>query len=406
MSMSSERRQPLILAIDDEVTIRESYRIYLENRGYGVVVGKDGEEGIALFHAHQPDLVLVDLRMPGVDGFDVLRSVRSVSKEVPVIVISGTGDANDVVKALQAGATHFLTKPLLSLRSLKDKIADALERKQLIEENKRYQQGLEDTIAQLKTMQKQLVESEKMASLGKLVAGIAHEINTPLGIGVTAASHLGEKVRGFKTQYDTGTASHQDLKHFLNIVDESTRMIEGNLTRAAQLIRSFKQVAVDQSDESPRSFNFAEYMADILLSLKPRLKKTTHRVDLSCPSDLSIFSYPGALARIMTNLIINALVHGFEDRENGTITIQVVRADSNILIECSDDGRGMTREVVENVFEPFFTTRRGRGGSGLGMHMVFNLVTQTLGGTIRCESEPGAGTRFMIQFPVKEGDIQ
>jgi signal transduction histidine kinase len=404
--MSAERPQPLILAIDDEATIRESYRMYLEDRGYGVVVGKDGEEGIALFHAHQPDLVLVDLRMPRVDGFDVLRSVRSVSKETPVIVISGTGDANDVVRALQAGATHFLTKPLPSLRSLKDKIADALERKQLIEENKRYQQGLEDTIAQLKTMQKQLVESEKMAALGKLVAGIAHEINTPLGIGVTAASHLGEKVRGFKTQYDTGTASHQDLEHFLNIVEESTRMIEGNLTRAAQLIRSFKQVAVDQSDESPRTFNFAEYMADILLSLKPRLKKTTHRVDLSCPSDLSIFSYPGALARIMTNLIINALVHGFENKENGTITIQIVRAESNILIECSDDGRGMTREVVENVFEPFFTTRRGRGGSGLGMHMVFNLVTQTLGGTIRCESEPGAGTRFMIQFPVKEGDIQ
>lgn len=404
--MNEERQQPLLLTIDDEATIRESFQMYLEHHGYKVILAKDGEEGIEMFKIHNPDLVLVDLCMPRVDGLDVLQAVRATNKDTPVIVISGTGAARDVVDALQAGATGFLTKPLPSLKLLKNKIYDALERKRLIEENKRYQEGLETTIAQLQTTQKQLVESEKMASLGSLVAGVAHEINTPIGIGVTAASHLSDKVKDFKKRYDNGNASHDDLEFFLEAVGESTRMIEGNLSRAAQLIRSFKQVAVDQSDESPRLFNLCEYMADIMLSLKPRLKKTDYKVSISCPDDLNIYSYPGVLSRIMTNLIMNAITHAFEGRENGTITILISSVPPNILIECYDDGHGMPKEVMNKVFEPFFTTRRGRGGSGLGMHLVFNLVTQTLGGSIECDSEPGKGTRYLIEFPNKEGTNQ
>ena len=400
----SETHQPaLLLTIDDEAAIRDSFKIYLNKKGYEVLAAEGGEEGIEMYHSCHPDLVLVDLRMPQMSGMEVLQHIRETDSETPVIVISGTGAASDVVDALQAGASGFLTKPLPSLKLLKEKVNDALERKRLIAENRHYQQGLEETIAKMQTMQKQLVESEKMAALGSLVAGVAHEINTPLGIGVTAASHLGERIVSFRNLYNTGNASHDDLAQFLETVDESTRMIEANLSRAAQLIGSFKQVAVDQSSESPRVFNMSEYMSDILFSLKPRLKTTSHQIAISCPPNLTIFSYPGALSRIMTNLIVNAIVHAFEKKDHGTITIHISEEGPNIRIDCQDDGIGMTPEVAGNVFEPFFTTKRGRGGSGLGMHMVFNLVTQTLGGTITCESEPGNGARFEILFPRKEG---
>ncbi|MBN2715031.1 MAG: hybrid sensor histidine kinase/response regulator [Deltaproteobacteria bacterium] len=395
----------MLLIIDDEPMIRESFRLYLEDRGYDIITACDGDEGIEKYRTCHPDLVMVDLRMPRVGGMEVLQAIRANDRETPVIVISGTGAASDVVNALQAGATTFLTKPLPSLQMLKEKVYDSLERTRLIEENRQHQKGLETTIAELKTMQKQLVESEKMAALGSLVAGVAHEINTPLGIGVTAASHLGEKINDFKDKYAAGDASHDDLKKFLSTIDESTRMIEANLSRAAQLIRSFKQVAVDQSSESPRKFNLGEYMEDILLSLKPRLKKTNYKISLSCPPDLVIYSFPGALSRIMTNMIMNAIIHGFENRPDGTIAIQISAAGSNISIECHDNGVGMAATVVENVFEPFFTTKRGRGGSGLGMHMVFNLVTQTLSGSIECKSDPGHGTRFSILFP-RQQEVQ
>ncbi|MBN2530789.1 MAG: hybrid sensor histidine kinase/response regulator [Deltaproteobacteria bacterium] len=406
MFKKKDGQQPQILIIDDEDAIRESFALYLEDNGYRVITGRDGQEGIDQFLEHSPDLVMVDLRMPRVDGFEVLRTVRATSSETPVIVISGTGAASDVVDALQAGATGFLNKPVWSLSHLITKINDALERQRLIEENREYQQGLETTITRLQTMQKQLVESEKMASLGKLVAGVAHEINTPVGIGVTAASHLSENISAFKKCYEAGDASHDDLERFLNTMDETARMILGNLSRAAQLIRSFKQVAVDQSSESPREFKLREYMEDILLSLKPRMKRTGHRIELACPEDLKIRSYPGALSQIITNLVMNALIHGFENKNNGTIDIRISKETPNIILVCTDNGKGMPEEVADNVFEPFFTTKRGTGGSGLGMHMVFNLVTQTLGGEIRCESEPDKGTRFVISFPHEEGPVQ
>ena len=404
--MGKERRQPLLLTIDDDESIRDSFKLYLEGRGYDVIVACDGQEGIESYRSHHPDLVMVDLRMPHVDGMHVLRAIRETDRETPVIVISGTGAASDVVDALQAGATTFLTKPLMGMKVLKEKVHDSLERKRLIEEKERYQKGLENTIAQLKTMQTRLVKSEKMASLGSLVAGVAHEINTPLGIGVTATSHLREKTVEFKKRYDSGDASHDDLTRFMTLVDESTRMLEVNLSRAAELIRGFKQVAVDQSSESPRLFELHAYMSDILLSLKPRLKKSGHQVQLTCSKEITVYTFPGALARIMTNLIMNAIVHGFADRQDGTIKIEISETGSNIRIECSDDGQGMPEDVVENIYEPFFTTKRGSGGTGLGMHMVYNLVTQTLKGDIDCHSEPGVGTRFVILIPKTEGTSQ
>lgn len=259
---------------------------------------------------------------------------------------------------------------------------------------------LNGAIATLRAAQSQLVEAEKMAALGGLVAGVAHEINTPLGMCVTMVSHLGDQVKSLHGKYDDGLR-RRDLEEFMSTCHQSVSIIETNLARAAQLVRSFKLVAVDQSSEARRRFRVADYLAEVLLSLRPQLKKSSVKVELLIDPELEIESYPGVLAQIVTNLVMNSLIHAFEARQPGTITIDGKVDDDRFDLSFADDGVGMADDVRQHVFDPFFTTRRGDGGSGLGLHIVYNQVTQTLGGTIGCSSAPGQGTRFTIRFPLK-----
>ena len=258
---------------------------------------------------------------------------------------------------------------------------------------------LRRTLDDLRQAQKQLVESEKMAALGVLVAGVAHEINTPLGIGVTASSHLQGETRRLRELLESGAMKRSDLDSYLGVATESSELILRNLRRADHLVKSFKQVAVDQSTEERRRVDLAAYLDEILTSLQPRLRKTRHRVEIDCASSIQIDTFPGALYQVITNLVMNSLAHGFEDREAGLIRIAVRVDGGDVCIAYSDDGRGMNDEVRRRIFEPFFTTKRGQGGSGLGMHILFNLVTRLLAGTVKCDSAPGQGVRFEIRFP-------
>jgi PAS domain S-box-containing protein len=256
------------------------------------------------------------------------------------------------------------------------------------------------TLERLQQTQKQLVESEKMAALGGLVAGIAHEINTPVGVGVTAASVLEDETRQLAELYRQGQMKKTDLEQYMSVTERSSQMILNNLERAAELIRSFKQVAVDQSSESKRRFNVKNYLEEILTSLTPSLRKARARCAVDCVADLEIESYPGVLSQIITNLVINALAHAFDGEQNGVISIAVKKSEDRLEIEFSDNGKGMGPEVLAKIFDPFFTTRRGEGGSGLGLHIVYNLITQTLKGGIASRSQPGHGTSFAIQWPL------
>ena len=181
---------------------------------------------------------------------------------------------------------------------------------------------------------------------------------------------------------------------------ESAEILQANLRRAAELIRSFKQVAVDQASEEQRKFDLAGYLEEILTSLQPRLRQARHRIRVECPPGLVLESYPGAFSQIITNLVMNSLVHAFPEGTSGEIRIEARREDGTLRIEYSDDGRGIEPEVLPHIFEPFFTTRRGQGGSGLGLHIVYNLVTLTLGGTIFASSHPGQGATFVIRLPL------
>ena len=268
-------------------------------------------------------------------------------------------------------------------------------------EMQRTNDALHRWLVVIKRTQSQLVESEKMASLGGLVAGIAHEINTPVGTSITASSFLESKGQTCAKHVAEGTLRKSELDVFLRDVIESTQMILTNLLRAAELIRSFKQVAVDRTSEEQRSFLIQEYIHHVLLSLRPRLKKTAISVSVQCPESLNIHSYPGAFSQIITNLVVNSLVHAFPPDATGEILFQVTMEGDDILFHYSDNGQGMEEEHRLQIFEPFFTTARHRGGSGLGMHIVFNLVTQTLQGTIHCDSSPGRGTAFKIRIPLE-----
>lgn len=265
----------------------------------------------------------------------------------------------------------------------------------------RLNKELSTTIDQLRLTQHQLVESEKLAALGSLVAGIAHEVNTPLGVGVTAASHLEQQARMFQRELEAGDLPPQRASAFAQAVDEASAMVLRNLQRADKMIRSFKQVAVDQASEEARLIDVAGYLDEILVSLQPVLKRSPHAVRIEVTPGLRVVTQPGAFYQIVTNLVTNSLLHAFDGIAHGGMRMAAWPEGEGWVFEYSDDGAGMDEEVRRRLYDPFFTTRRGQGGSGLGMHIVYNLATQALGGSIACDSAPGQGTRITLRMPTR-----
>lgn len=253
--------------------------------------------------------------------------------------------------------------------------------------------------------QEQLIESQKMGALGTLVAGLSHEINTPVGIGVTAVSHLALGTRDCLTAYRNGDLTRSAFEEFLESSNQTIELVQSNLNRAADLLQNFKQVAADQSGGQARVFELGDYLDDVVRSLSPRLRNTGFSLRKQCEPDLYLNCDPGALYQIISNLVMNSLTHGFDGLLVGEITLDVRSRDGRAVLEYSDNGVGLKREELLRLYEPFFTTKRGRGGTGLGMHIVYNNVTQVLGGTISCSSRPGRGVRFLVDIPLhREAD--
>ncbi len=254
----------------------------------------------------------------------------------------------------------------------------------------------------LRQAQQDLIQAEKMASLGSLVAGVAHEINTPLGNTLTASSHLYDKVIELSAMLNENRLRRSDLVAFVSLLTETTRLMVTNCERAAELVQSFKQVAVDQTSGERRRFDLKGYIDEVLLSLRPRLRKTGHRITVACPANLEIDGYPGALSQLLTNFLLNSLMHAYDPGEAGHLSIRVQLLDDGLVeLAYADDGKGIPQELLGRIYDPFFTTRRGSGGSGLGLHIAYNLVTGTLRGQISVESEPGDGTCFTVRFPLR-----
>jgi signal transduction histidine kinase len=272
----------------------------------------------------------------------------------------------------------------------------AVNTKQLEQSN----QEIVKTLEKLKDTQKQLVESEKMSSLGGLVAGVAHEINTPIGIGVTAASNLQDKTYNLAELYKTGKMSRKAFERFSENVKASSDLILSNLKRVANLIQIFKQVTADQSSEQCKLIEIKSHIAKIVNSMIPKFDVDEHRIVLNCPQEISLNSYPGSFSKVITSLLSNSLQHGFENKKKGTVTINIEKIESVVVINYNDDGLGIPPKDVEKIFDPFFTTKRGAGCSGLGLHIVYNQIKQNLGGSINCSSVLKKGTTFIIKIPL------
>jgi signal transduction histidine kinase len=296
------------------------------------------------------------------------------------------------------------------LKLLSAQVAISIENAQLYTNLQQFNSNLEQLVQKrtaelsqaldnLKATQTKLVESEKMASLGGLVAGVAHEINTPVGISITAASLLADKTTEFYETFKSGQMKRSQLEKFLDTAMQSSSMVLSNLNRAADLIQSFKQVAVDQSSEEQRTFNLKQYLWENLIPLRPKLRTTHHQVEIKGDEAIALNTYPGALSQIITNLVMNSLTHAYSPEDAGHLVFDFKQEAEQIIFEYADDGKGIPKEHLSKIFDPFFTTKRGQGGSGLGLHIVYNLVTQKLNGTIECESQVGVGTKFIIKLP-------
>ena len=265
--------------------------------------------------------------------------------------------------------------------------------------------ALENAFDQLKATQRHLIQSEKLSSLGALVAGIAHELNTPIGNARTIATSLSERTQDFNEQLlgPAGGLKRSELIDYLGYMQEGTTLLDHSMLRAADLVHSFKQVAVDRTSSLRRIFDLRKVLTDVLSTMHPTLKKTPYVVDLAIPSDITLDSYPGPLGQVLVNLVDNAILHGLDEAPQGNVHISACicneSASPEVHIQVEDNGRGIPAENMNRIFDPFFTTRLGKGGSGLGLNIVHNLVTGVLGGSISVESEIGKGTCFTVVIP-------
>jgi signal transduction histidine kinase len=328
-------------------------------------------------------IIALSIRLPLQQIMTSMRAIRSgdYDRQVP-----GT-DAKDEVGAM-ARAVEVFRENAIAKREAEDGLRASKEK-------------AESALLELNAAQQNLIDAERLAALGGLVAGVAHEVNNPIGISLTVASSFARRTDQFDAEMKSSTPLRRSqLEEFVRSSRDASQQLVGNLHRAAELIQSFKQVAVDRSHAERRQFSLGEATDQIIASLRPVLKRSPISLSVDVPEGLVVDGFPGSYGQILTNLFLNAANHAFPDGRSGAITISAKpRGNDDIEIIFADNGAGMTPDVQRQAFDPFFTTRRNEGGTGLGLHIVYNLVTQQLGGRMMLESRLGQGTTFRIIMP-------
>jgi PAS domain S-box-containing protein len=294
--------------------------------------------------------------------------------------------------------------PLLDTKGEIDNIVtvalDIGERKRGELEMRKAKDAAEAALRNLRETQNSLIEAEKLAALGRLVAGVAHEVNNPVGISLTVASSLERKTALFASEVARGSLKRSSLNDFLEASRDASSQLVANLNRAAELIQSFKQVAADRNYSDQRTFDLADLTDQVVMSLRPGLRKHNLTLNVECQPNLTMNSYPGPYGQVLTNLFLNSVAHAFPNGRSGTVDIKVRESGKdNVEILFADDGIGMSLDVRRRAFDPFFTTRRDQGGTGLGLHIVYSIVTNRLGGRLDLDSQPGGGTQIQIILP-------
>ena len=315
-------------------------------------------------------------------------------------------EQNLILEQEVAKKTSSLSTTMLKMEMQQRELLQ--QQSQLKEENNRRRQteltltgtnkDLKNSIQELHKAQLRLLEAEKMAVLGNLSAEVSHEVNTPIGVGITSTSYLADLITQLEQQFEDKKLSKRAFEEFISSASQSVNLLMNNLTRASELVSSFKQVAVDQTSDKIRLVNIGQYIDGVIHSLHPKLKKTSHSIKVNCPSNIEMYIHAGALSQIFTNLIMNSIIHGFENINRGEIRIDITKNHDLLHISYQDNGHGLTQEQKDKLFDPFYTTKANAGGSGLGTHIVHSLVTDSLNGTIAVKSQPEQGLVYDIEF--------
>ncbi|WP_119395226.1 GAF domain-containing sensor histidine kinase [Salinibius halmophilus] len=279
-----------------------------------------------------------------------------------------------------------------SLRQYSSSLEDQVEKRSL---------ELAEQMELLRKSQQELVDNEKLATLGSLVAGIAHEVNTPIGISVTAASHLEAEAKQIKQAYDAANITRSALEQFIGTAVESTEIILGNLNRASDLMFSFKRLTADQTSDFVETFNVHELIDHLVRSFQHRVKNKPITIVNGCKELLFASSYPGHVSQIFTNLLNNALVHAFDDMPDGQVELNAAIEGDNLVLSVADTGRGIDEQALPHIFKPFYTTKREQGGTGLGLNVIYNLA-ERLNGTVTAEPVIPHGVKFVVTLPLME----
>lgn len=420
--------RPKILIVDDEPSNHRVYERTLEPLNLEFVKAMSGQQALAVAHRHDFFLILMDVQMPGMDGFETASLILDHPKTCHIPVIFITAFARDEMfefKGYASGAVDYLVKPIndeivkskvgvfLELYEEKLRLDNAYKIKKKAEEELReHKEHLEELVKErtdklqksldnLMETQNQLVESEKMASLGRLVGGVAHELNTPIGICITAISHLQDETTRFNGAFLESGLTKSDFCKYINSSNQSSEIIASNLERASDLVKNFKLISVDTKAQMVHAFNLMEYFKNLIETLNSQIEATGFEVQVTGDENLLVETDPGILSQIITSLLTNSLLHASVIGESGKIILDIQCKDKILHMTFSDDGKGMDEDTSTMIFEPFFTTQRGAGGCGLGMYIVYNLVTQALKGDISCDSTEGEGSTFRITFPIE-----
>ncbi|MEO5376864.1 MAG: hybrid sensor histidine kinase/response regulator [Magnetococcus sp. DMHC-6] len=419
--MTGPREKPLVLLVDDDHFDLVLLRSLLAT-SYDLILASDGEQAIREARQQRPDLILLDIQMPDMDGFEVCRRLKGEARleKIPIIFLTGLLESSSEAKGFAMGAEDYITKPFV-LSVVLTRIKHVLDRRHTLESlyeqnNFLAQQFVERTQAlqqlndqlhrahqEQELMRKNLFTNEKMALLGSLVAGFTHEINTPIGVCKGTLSHVPIVLDQLESLLSNEEVDEEELNQSLGALRKNIELGLKNLETALDVITRFKRTSVDQSSEQSRRFQLRDVVTDVITSLRSVFKRTNIVIENHIDIGLNIYSQPGLLGQLLTNLLMNSFKHGFDQgKRAGQIHIDARLEAGHLHFQYSDTGQGMRSEILERIYEPYFTMARDTDGSGLGMYIVHGIVQSQLGGSIHCQSAPGQGVVFLIEFPVSE----
>ena len=402
--------RPTLLLVDDQVlNIHILNHIFKDD--YTVCSAISGADALAFCARQLPDLILLDVVMPVMDGHQVCIQLKADprTRNIPIIFVTGHNNPEEESTALRMGAVDFISKPV-NASVVRARVSAQLMLRQTLRQVQDLNQNLEARVNQrtaelqqalehLQQSQEDLAHNAANATLSTMIAGVTHELGTPLGNSKMVAGTLAEYTRDMVRDLESGLLKRSGLAHYMEQMTEGVALLQRNLERSVELMANFRQVAADQASEQRRSFDLAHMVNEILHTLSPNLKRHAHKVVVDIPEGIAMDSQPGPLGQVVVNLVNNAYSHAFEGRAHGILTIQGRQEGAQVRLAFIDNGVGMAPDHLAKLFVPFFSTKIGKGGTGLGMAIVRNLVDKTLGGRITVSSVLGEGTRFDLVIP-------